>query len=77
MHWTVYVKWQGTTGKFTIPGRRCASTFVPEAGAQCVSSARWDLGGGRPEPFKGKGRPYRDRLVYESDPGTSAGSIKP
>src|SRR5207237_973618 len=36
----------------------CAST--PEARAQCGSSARWDLRGGRPEP-RGEGRPYRDR----------------
>jgi transposase InsO family protein len=30
------------------PIPRCASTFVPEAGAQCGSSARWDLCGGPP-----------------------------
>lgn len=36
-----------------------ASASIPEAGAQCGSSARWDLCGGRPEP-KGEGRPYRD-----------------
>ena len=28
--------------------RMSASTSEPEAGAQCVSSARWDLSGGRP-----------------------------
>ena len=32
------------------PSRSCASTFVLKAGAQCVSSARWDLCGGRPQP---------------------------
>jgi len=32
----------------------------PEAGAQCVSSARWDLCGGRPV----EGRPYRDPISY-------------
>ena len=32
------------------PGPKSGSTFVPKAGAQCVSSARWDLRGGRPEP---------------------------
>src|SRR6266496_5159805 len=31
-----------------IPSPTCASAFVPEAGAQCVSSARWDLRGGPP-----------------------------
>ncbi len=46
VHWTVYVKCL-----------RCASTFAPEAGAQCVSSARWDLGGGRPEPSRGRAVP--------------------
>ena len=30
------------------PSRSCASTFAPKAGAQCVSSARWDLCGGPP-----------------------------
>jgi RNA-directed DNA polymerase len=34
-----------------------ASSFAPEAGAQCVSSARWDLRGGAAR----KGGPYRDR----------------
>jgi hypothetical protein len=29
-------------------------------GAQCGSSARWDLCGGRPQPETAKGRPYRD-----------------
>ena len=28
--------------------QRCASTFAPKAGAQCGSSARWDLCGGPP-----------------------------
>lgn len=32
----------------TRPGPRSASTSVPEVGAQCVSSARWDLCGGGP-----------------------------
>jgi hypothetical protein len=38
-------------------------TLVPEAGAECVSSARSDLCGGRPEStiMATKGRPYRDR----------------
>jgi len=31
------------------PCASSSSTFVPEAGAQCVSSARWDLCGGRPQ----------------------------
>ena len=31
-----------------IPTPRRASTFAPEAGAQCGSSARWDLCGGPP-----------------------------
>ena len=43
------------------PGPTPASTPSPKAGAQCVSSARWDLCGGRPEPARAKGRPYRDR----------------
>ena len=30
--------------------RTAISTSVPKAGAQCVSSARWDLRGGRSEP---------------------------
>jgi hypothetical protein len=34
-------------------------TFVPEAGAECVSSARSDLCGGRPKS-EDEGRPYRD-----------------
>jgi hypothetical protein len=38
-----------------------ASTLGPKGGAQCVSSARWDLRGGRPEPNQAKGCPYRDR----------------
>ena len=33
----------------SIPSRTCASTLGPEAGAQCISSARWDLCGGPPE----------------------------
>ncbi len=58
---------------FSIPGRRCASTFLPEAGAQCVSSARWDLSGGRPEPLKGKGCPYRDhQLITHHRPPRTA-----
>ena len=36
--------------EFSILGLRRALTSEPEAGAQCVSSARWDLRGGRPEP---------------------------
>jgi hypothetical protein len=31
----------------SIPGLPYASAFEPKAGAQCVSSARWDLCGGR------------------------------
>ena len=38
-----------------IPGRACGSTPVPKAGAQCGSSARWDLSGAARE-----GGPYRD-----------------
>ncbi len=41
-----------------IPIRKCASTPEPEAGAQCVSSARWDLCGG---PLVESG-PYRDQF---------------
>ena len=33
-----------------ILGLSSVSTSGPKAGAQCVSSARWDLCGGRPEP---------------------------
>jgi hypothetical protein len=44
-----------------IPGLTSASTFGPEARAQCGSSARWDPCGGRPEPDGAKGRPYRDQ----------------
>ena len=40
----------------SIPGQTPASTLVPKGGAQCVSSARWDLCGGR----SSNGRPYRD-----------------
>jgi len=40
-----------------IPGSRSDLTSGPEARAQCGSSARWELCGGRPD----KGRPYRDR----------------
>ena len=32
----------------SIPSGRCALTLGPEAGAQCIRSARWDLCGGRP-----------------------------
>ena len=32
------------------PSLACDSTPEPERGAQCVSSARWDLCGGQPEP---------------------------
>ena len=42
------------------PGQSTASSLVPEVGAECVSSARSDLCGGRPNP-KGEGCPYRDR----------------
>jgi hypothetical protein len=47
---------------------REASAFSsrPEAGAQCGSSARWDLSGGRPEPLRVKGRPYRDRSFHRN-----------
>ena len=44
-----------------IPSRACASTLAPKAGAQCVSSARWDLAGGRP---KGRSLPQSPRLAY-------------
>ena len=65
--------WRGTAPggslrlESSIPGQSSALTFEPEAGAQCVSSARWDLCGGRPEaslaerPHQVKGRPYRER----------------
>ena len=33
---------------------------IPKVGAQCGNPARWDLCGGRPEPVRAKGRPYRD-----------------
>ena len=33
-----------------IPGPTPASTLAPKGGAQCASSARWDLCGGRVEP---------------------------
>jgi hypothetical protein len=64
--------WRGTAPggslrlESSIPGQSSVSTFGPEAGAQCVSSARWDLCGGRPEtslvewPHQVKGRPYRE-----------------
>jgi hypothetical protein len=32
-----------------VAGRTSGSTPVPEAGAQCASSARWDLSGGPPQ----------------------------
>ena len=32
-------------------------TLVPKGGAQCVSSARWDLRGGRPEPTRRRAVP--------------------
>ena len=51
-------------------------THLRQAGAQCVSSARWDLGGGRPEPLKGKGRPYRDRQVITHHPPRTARTKK-
>ena len=35
--------------KGTTPSPTHAFTSVPKAGAQCVSSARWDLRGGRPQ----------------------------
>ena len=34
------------TARVMHPSPTCASTFAPEAGAQCVRSARWDLRGG-------------------------------
>ena len=38
-------------------------TPEPEGGAQCASSARWDLCGGRAEPStSAKVRPYRDHI---------------
>jgi len=40
----------------SIPGRTLASTLVPKGGAQCGSSARWDLRGGR----RVNRRPYRE-----------------
>ena len=43
-----------------IPGLTRDSTLVSKPGAQCVSSARWDLCGGRAEPSQAKARPYRD-----------------
>jgi len=43
------------------PGRSTASTPIPEVGAECVSSARSDLCGGRPDS-KGEGCPYRDPI---------------
>ena len=50
-----------------MPGLTPASTLVPKGGAQCVSSARWDLRGGR----RATGVPTasmneRDRHVYEN-----------
>ena len=48
--------------KFSTLGPKSDLTSEPEARAQCVSSARWDPRGGRPEPL-GKGRPYRNRGV--------------
>ena len=36
----------------SIPGPTPASTLVPKGGAQCASSARWDLCGGRVEPSR-------------------------
>jgi hypothetical protein len=38
----------------SIPGQTPVSTLVPKGGAQCASSARWDLRGGRVEPINGE-----------------------
>ena len=53
----------------------CASTFVPKAGAQCASSARWDLCGGPPE---GRSLPQSECGLFANaagDYGISLGSI--
>jgi len=42
---------------FCISGPSSASASGPKARAQCVRSARWEQGGGRPV----EGRPYCDR----------------
>ena len=39
MRWNVYVE---------AESREAAIASIPEVGAQCVSSARWDLCGGPP-----------------------------
>ena len=47
----------------------CALAFVPEAGAQCVSSARWDLRGGPPARAVPTAITARVRSVAVSRPG--------
>ena len=53
---------------FCIPGLTSASTSGPEAGAQCVRSARWDLCGGWDEP-QGEG-PSLPRSIVAAGHGT-------
>jgi hypothetical protein len=59
-----------------ILGRSSALLSKPEIRAQCGSSARWDLCGGRLAPSRG--RPYRDRRTAEplicNDLGQSTGA---
>jgi hypothetical protein len=59
-----------------IPGLTSASTFEPEARAQCGSSARWDPSGGRPEPDGAKGRPYRN-LRFNRSRRARSSSVPP
>jgi hypothetical protein len=48
---------------FSIPSQACDLTLAPEAGAQCVRSARWDLCGGPPE----RAVPTAIRRLWSSD----------
>jgi hypothetical protein len=55
------------------PGPTTASPFVPKAGAQCVSSARWDLRGGPPVSLHGlASRMAQGRSLPRSKPRRAA-----
>jgi hypothetical protein len=43
--------------------RQCALTSASEARAQCVSSARWDLCGGRSEPMRRRAVPTATKIL--------------
>ena len=55
-----------------IPGQTRALTLVPKGGAQCASSARWDLCGGRVEP---SAKPVPTAINWSVAKGTSQAPV--